>query len=182
VILALPDADHRIAVNSGATAEPPHGHLLPSERALPRNRSTAAAARPRNRSLADPARRFMVDESRPYMTILPLGPADVSEWDGPAVLQPCQRAKLARGHRRQRSTSCPRTSTAKYSKGEKNDYRDAEAIAEAVQRPTVRFGSWPCKNTRPRKVGEKPGPVRSQATIAAISGLAPTMFITRVRL
>src|SRR6476620_2106334 len=26
-----------------------------------------------------------------------------------------------------------------YSKGEKNDYRDAEAIAEAVQRPTMRF-------------------------------------------
>src|ERR1700732_2735161 len=30
--------------------------------------------------------------------------------------------------------------------------------------------------------GEKPGPVRSQATIAAISGLVPTMFMTRVRL
>jgi transposase len=26
-----------------------------------------------------------------------------------------------------------------YSKGEKNDYRDAEAIAEAVQRPTMKF-------------------------------------------
>src|SRR6202047_2134698 len=26
-----------------------------------------------------------------------------------------------------------------YSKGQKNDYRDAEAIAEAVQRPTMRF-------------------------------------------
>jgi hypothetical protein len=38
---------------------------------------------------------------------------DVREWDGPAVLQPCQRAKLARGHRRQRSTPCPRNSTAK---------------------------------------------------------------------
>jgi hypothetical protein len=30
--------------------------------------------------------------------------------------------------------------------------------------------------------GEKPGPVRSQATIAAISGLIPTMFMTRVKL
>jgi hypothetical protein len=29
-------------------------------------------------------------------------------------------------------------------------------------------------------VGEKPRPVRSQATIAAISGLAPTMFMNRV--
>jgi hypothetical protein len=45
----------------------------------------------------------------------------------------------------------------------------------------VCFGSWPCKNTLPREVGEKPGPVRSQATIAAISGLVPTMFMTRVR-
>src|SRR5947208_13234848 len=26
-----------------------------------------------------------------------------------------------------------------YSKGQKNDFRDAEAIAEAVQRPTVKF-------------------------------------------
>ena len=26
-----------------------------------------------------------------------------------------------------------------YSKGDKNDYRDAEAIAEAVQRPTMKF-------------------------------------------
>ena len=27
-----------------------------------------------------------------------------------------------------------------YSKGQKNDYRDAEAMAEAVQRPTMKFG------------------------------------------
>ena len=43
-------------------------------------------------------------------------------------------------------------------------------------------GSWSCKNALPREVGEKPGPVRSQATIAATSGLVPTMFMTRVRL
>jgi hypothetical protein len=36
--------------------------------------------------------------------------------------------------------------------------------------------------TLPGEVGDKPGPVRSQATIAAISGLVPTMFMTRVRL
>ena len=36
--------------------------------------------------------------------------------------------------------------------------------------------------TPPREVGEKPGPARFQATIAAISGLIPTMFMTRVRL
>jgi transposase len=30
-------------------------------------------------------------------------------------------------------------------KGHKNDYRDAEAIAEAVQRPTMSFvACWPC--------------------------------------
>jgi hypothetical protein len=45
-----------------------------------------------------------------------------------------------------------------------------------------RNGSWPCKNAFPRGAGEKPGPVRSQATIAAISGLIPTMFMTRARL
>src|SRR6476619_6374551 len=43
----------------------------------------------------------------------------------------------------------------------------------------VRDGSWPCKNAFPRIAGEKPGPVRSQATIAAISGLIPTMFMSR---
>lgn len=31
-------------------------------------------------------------------------------------------------------------------------------------------------------VGQKRGPVRSQAAIAAISGLVPMMFMTRVRL
>jgi len=36
--------------------------------------------------------------------------------------------------------------------------------------------------TPSKEVGEKPGPVRSQATIAAISGFVPTMFMTRVRL
>jgi hypothetical protein len=46
----------------------------------------------------------------------------------------------------------------------------------------VRFGSWPCKNALPREVDERPGSVQSQAAIAAISGLAPTMFMTRVRL
>ena len=46
----------------------------------------------------------------------------------------------------------------------------------------VCYGSWSCKNALPREVGEKPGPVRSQATIAATSGLVPTMFMTRVRL
>jgi uncharacterized protein (DUF2126 family) len=46
----------------------------------------------------------------------------------------------------------------------------------------VRFGSWPCKNSLAREVGERPGPVRSQATIAAIRGSVPTMFMAPVRL
>jgi hypothetical protein len=46
----------------------------------------------------------------------------------------------------------------------------------------VRLGSWLRKNALAREVGEKPEPVRSQAAIAAISGLVPTMFMTRVRL
>jgi hypothetical protein len=36
--------------------------------------------------------------------------------------------------------------------------------------------------TPPREGGEKQGLVRSQAAIAAISGLVPTMFMARVRL
>ena len=51
-----------------------------------------------------------------------------------------------------------------------------------ASRADVRLGSWPCKNILPKEVGKKPGPVRSQAAIAAISGLGPTMFMTRVRL
>ena len=46
----------------------------------------------------------------------------------------------------------------------------------------VRSGSWSCKNAVAREAGEKPGPGRSQATIAAISGLIPMMFMTRVKL
>src|SRR5439155_27090868 len=33
----------------------------------------------------------------------------------------------------------PATYVRPYSKGQKNDFRDAEAIAEAVQRPTMKF-------------------------------------------
>src|SRR6266403_65549 len=146
------------------------------------------------------------------------GYAHVSEWDGPAVLQPCQRAKLARGAPKTKEHSMSEKLNSKiavigidigknsfhivgqdrrgalvlrqkwsrgqvearlanlppcligmeactgahhlsrklqalghdarlmpakyvrpYCKGDKNDYRDAEAIAEAVQRPTMKF-------------------------------------------
>jgi hypothetical protein len=46
----------------------------------------------------------------------------------------------------------------------------------------VRFSSWSRKNALASEVAEKPGPGRSQATIAVISCLVPTMFVTRVRL
>jgi len=46
----------------------------------------------------------------------------------------------------------------------------------------VAFGSWPCKNSIPGKPERRPGLGRSQAAIAAINGLVPTMFMTRVRL
>jgi transposase len=36
-----------------------------------------------------------------------------------------------------------------YSKGQKNDFRDAEAIAEAVRRPTMKFGAT--KTAAPRR-------------------------------
>jgi hypothetical protein len=50
-------------------------------------------------------------------------------------------------------------------------------------KPTdVRFGSWPCQSGV-RDVGPgRQDPGVSQAAIAAISGLTPTMFMTRVRL
>jgi hypothetical protein len=46
----------------------------------------------------------------------------------------------------------------------------------------VRCGSWSCKNAIPGEAGEKAEAVRSQAAIAAISGLIPTMLMTRVKL
>jgi hypothetical protein len=46
----------------------------------------------------------------------------------------------------------------------------------------VRLGSWPCQNGL-RDVGPgRQDPAVSQAAIAAISGLTPTIFMTRVRL
>ena len=45
----------------------------------------------------------------------------------------------------------------------------------------VRCGSWPCKNGVERSVlGQNTSAL--QASIAAISGLTPMMFMTRVRL
>jgi hypothetical protein len=49
-------------------------------------------------------------------------------------------------------------------------------------RHDVRFGSWPCKNTVSGAVDQKSRPGRPQVAIAAIRGLTPMMFMTRVRL
>jgi hypothetical protein len=46
----------------------------------------------------------------------------------------------------------------------------------------VAFGSWPCKNTLEGRCRSGILDAGVQATIAAISGLIPTMFMTRVRL
>jgi hypothetical protein len=46
----------------------------------------------------------------------------------------------------------------------------------------VAFGSWPFKNGLKGRRFCNPEPARSQATIAAISGLVPMMLMTRVRL
>src|SRR5437764_4671118 len=64
-------------------------------------------------------------------------PAAVSDWHG----------GLHRGASSQSQTSgawprgplMPAKYVRPYCKGDKNDYRDAEAIAEAVQRPTMKF-------------------------------------------
>ncbi len=46
----------------------------------------------------------------------------------------------------------------------------------------VAYGSWPCQNGLERGRFWEPGAEVAWAAIAAISGLIPTMFITRVRL
>jgi hypothetical protein len=46
----------------------------------------------------------------------------------------------------------------------------------------VRLGSWPCKNSFERSVLRQNAGAFQAAAIAAISGLMPMMFMTRVRL
>src|SRR5437879_7770258 len=57
-----------------------------------------------------------------------------------------------------------------YSKGQKNDFRDAEAIAEAVQRPTMKFVATKTADqldlqalhrVRDRLVGQRTGVINS---------------------
>jgi transposase len=71
------------------------------------------------------------------------------------------------------------------SKGEKNDYRDAEAIAEAVQRPTMKFVATKTAEqldlqalhrVRERLVGQRTSAtqttaIRSSVTLPAITHL-----------
>ncbi len=46
----------------------------------------------------------------------------------------------------------------------------------------VRIGSWPCNNARGWLGGPEGQITLPQAASAAISGVVPTMFMTRVRL
>jgi transposase len=51
-----------------------------------------------------------------------------------------------------------------YSKGQKNDFRDAEAIAEAVQRPTLKFVTHEdCRPARPAGIAPSAGTVGQPA-------------------
>ena len=54
-----------------------------------------------------------------------------------------------------------------YSKGQKNDFRDAEAIAEAVQRPTMKFVA-----TKTAEQLDLPAPMRPTST-----GVRPATLI-----
>src|SRR6266496_3903594 len=47
-----------------------------------------------------------------------------------------------------------------YSKGQKNDFRDAEAIAEAVQRPTMKFGATSTSALRAYRARSRRWPIR----------------------
>ena len=102
----------------------------------------------------------------------------VTRPDGSAV---CQHATLLdrHGSLRRRASSQSQTASAwprcsadaakyvrPYSKGQKNDFRDAEATAEAVQRPTMRFVATKTANqldlqalhrVRERLVGQRTG-------------------------
>ena len=61
--------------------------------------------------------------------------------------------------------------------------RDAQTSSLATRRNYEgSFGSWPCKNGLIDIDRSSQDPGVSQATIAAINGLTPTMFMTRVRL
>src|ERR1700751_212438 len=72
-------------------------------------------------------------------------PSGSAAWQPAAV--PDRLRSLQRGHHLSRKLRAlghdarlmPAKYMRPYSKGEKNDYRDAEAIAEAVQRPTMKF-------------------------------------------
>jgi hypothetical protein len=57
----------------------------------------------------------------------------------------------------------------------------AASPEEGAIRIDFRNGSWPCQNGLQDRRWQ-PGPGLSQAAIAAIRGLTPTMFMTRVRL
>jgi hypothetical protein len=59
-----------------------------------------------------------------------------------------------------------------YSKGQKNDFRDAEAIAEAVQRPTMKFVAIKTVAEKPHHFATKsrsPLPMQGRSAAKAAS-------------
>src|SRR5258706_10306835 len=96
-------------------------------------------------------RQELVPHCRPESARCHRTATEVVAWPsgGPANLPPCRigmeacvgahhlsRTLKALGHD---ARLMPAKYVRPYSKGQKNDYRDAEAIAEAVQRPTMKF-------------------------------------------
>src|SRR5262249_10893726 len=90
-------------------------------------------------------------------------------------------AMLIPSPNRSPSAPTPAKYVRPYSKGQKNDYRDAEAIAEAVQRPTMKF--VPTKTTdqldlqalhrvRERFVGQRTGIINQIRAFMLERGIA----------
>jgi transposase len=66
-----------------------------------------------------------------------------------------------------------------YSKGQKNDFRDAEAIADAVQRPTMKFVATSMIEQSPPSARALRTPATAKAAISQ-SNIAPRMAGSRV--
>ena len=78
-----------------------------------------------------------------------------------------------------------------YSKGQKNDFRDAEAIAEAVQRPTMKFVATKTADqldlqalhrVRDRLVGQRTGVINQIRAFLLERGIAVPQGLRSLRL
>jgi transposase len=77
-----------------------------------------------------------------------------------------------------------------YSKGQKNDFRDAEAIAEAVQRPTMKFVATKTSDqldlqalhrVRDRLVGQRTGVINQIRAFLLERGIAVRQGLSSLR-